>query len=200
MKSKIFVICTPGDSIREESLNKELSAQINVPLEIEYFPAYMDFRMPRRGINKSHRAIVQKAKDLDLDQVCVLEDDVMFLCDTALAKFINASMLIPKDADLFLNGIYDGDIGMEYSFYAEVSGKISGLACYVVKKQFYDKFLTADEAWNIDAYLSMELSPKMYVMYPFTSLQHEFVSYNLGGQTSHNYRIFKNNKYKIHGK
>lgn len=197
--TEIFVIQTPNDDERKESFTREFASQEFPELEISltYAEAVMDWTMPQRGISTSHRSIVQYAHNNNLDEVLILEDDVCFLDKMALAKLINLSKLIPKDCDLLFAGLYDGKIGEEFSNYARVEGKISGLHCYIVKKKFYEKFLSADPIYNLDSYLSTELKAVSYCMYPFVAIQHEGHSYNrkTTGGTSHNYNLHK--KYKL---
>lgn len=197
--TEIFVIQTPNDDVRKASFTQEFASQEFPGLEfsLTYVDACMDFGMPRRGISKSHRGIVQYAQNNNLDEVLILEDDVCFLDKMTLVRLINLSKLVPKDCDLLMAGVYDGTIAEEFSTYAKLGDRISGLHCYIVKKKFYEKFLSADPIYNLDYYLSVELKAVSYCAYPFLAIQHEGHSYNrqsVGG-TSHNYNLHK--KYKI---
>lgn len=193
---KIFIITTPNDPARTASMAKELDGQEDVDkLDITAWPAVMNTNSPQVGISASHRGVIQQAKDLELPEVCILEDDTHFLCRNSLVKFLNTYKLLPKATDMLFGGIYDGEIGKEFCIYAELEGRISGLHCYIIKQKFYDKFLSADPDFNLDFWISTELKPVAYVSWPFLVIQNEGYSYNRRGQSAHNYELDK--RYKL---
>lgn len=206
MTIEIFVIQTPGNTERTTSLHRELASQEGIDISnngeipFHFTKAIMDHAMARRGISKSHRTIVQKAKEMNLDEVLILEDDVQFLDKNALLKFINMSKIVPKDCDLFFAGIYDGKIEEEFSAYAKVTEKISGLHCYIVKKKFYDTFLSADVNYDLDGYISTQTNAVSYCAYPFLAIQYDGYSYNLKGKSAHNYKLHTRYKLTNYGK
>lgn len=197
----VRIISTPGDQIREQRTMFNLASQLDslktegITFELKILPAVMDRIMPRRGISKSHRQIVQQAKDTNLSEIMILEDDVRFLDKEGLSRFLNAATRIPKDCDLYFAGLYDGDIGTEFTGYAQVSGRISGLHCYIVYSKFYDTFLSADENLNLDYWLSEYNKPVMYCAYPMQALQYDGYSYNVKQEMTYSYGL--NKKYKL---
>ena len=194
---EIYVIQTPNDKKRENSFNLEIFDQSFDGRDIKHYEAIMDKNMPRRGISKSHRAIVQIAKDQGREEVCVLEDDIKFLTPHSLERFLNIHKLIPKDYSMYMIGLYDGIIEKEFGGYAKVSGRISGLHGYIISSKFYDAFLSADENLNLDFYISEYLKPTIYCMYPFGAIQFDGFSYNTKQIMNYNYNLYK--KYKLLG-
>ena len=188
---KIFVITTPNDDLRASKLKTELDNQIEIEkFDIQPWSAIMDYGSPHIGISKTHRSIIQYAKDTDLSEVLILEDDVHFLCRNSLVRFLNLNLVIPKDADMVFAGIYEGLLDKEASMYGRVLGRLSGLHAYIVKSKFYDKFLNVNPEFNLDYALSTELSPVMYCANPFLIIQRDNEwSYNLRGTSSHNYKL-----------
>jgi len=192
-----FVISTPTDDNRYKMLVTELEGQgLDINKDVEVFKAVMNQHSPQVGISESHRGVVQIAKNRNLPFVVILEDDIHFLSPFAYKRFMNIMARLPKDWELFFGNVYDGDVEEEYSGYAELKGKVSGLNMYCINASFYDSFLDADPAYNIDHWLSTVTMPKMYVCWPFLALQHDGFSYNRKEITNHNYNIGK--KYKLY--
>lgn len=100
----------------------------------------------KTNISKSHKGIIQYAKNNSLPMVCVAEDDVLLTCEKSFSYFIDN---IPDMFDLYLAGISGGQIDeknqLHYNF--------SGMFLYIVHERFYDIFLSADETKNIDNWL-----------------------------------------------
>lgn len=192
-----FVISTPGDNKRSQRLFHVLSTQgLELNKDVQIFSAIMDNTMPRRGILRSHKSIVNYAKQKGLLEVMIMEDDLRFLSSKSIEIFLNINKLIPKDCDMFMAGLYDGIIDKTYSKYAAVSGQIAGLHCYIVKEKFYDQYLDAPEDFNIDYTLSEVLKATIYTAYPMLVMQYDGYSYNTQKDQVYNYNIHK--KYKLH--
>ena|SRR6185369_12757531 len=108
--------------------------------------AVMDDQMPIRGTNRSHRMIVQLARDSGWPEVWIGEDDMKFFDRGAFDHFYSNK---PKDFDLYLSGIFHGDI--------EEDGTVkdfSGMTLYCVHRRFYEKFLQVNPHDNIDRALA----------------------------------------------
>lgn len=192
-----FVISTPGDNKRYERLVHELKTQgLELNKDVQIFPAFMDRTMARRGILRSHKSIVLHAKQKGLPEIMIMEDDIRFLSPNSMEIFLNVNKLIPKNCDMLMAGLYDGIIDKCYSKYAAVDGKISGLHCYIVKEKFYDRFIGADEDYNLDYVLSAVIKATIYTAYPMLALQYDGYSYNTMKDQVYNYNIHK--KYKLH--
>lgn len=182
---KIFVIHNPNNQERTENIKTQFKTQIG-DQEYELMPAIMDSGMPRRGISQSHKACVRKAKELGLPEVCIMEDDILFTSSTSLGLFkltyhIFKISMLPENWDLFFGGIYAGDLkemyyGINENKICRVEGNVSGLHLYVINENFYDKFLCADERYNLDYYLSYILKAQSYCVSPFLAIQGNFES------------------------
>lgn len=183
-------VITNKDSLRLERFSQD--PLIDVPTL--FCDATMNTVSPQVGISASHRSIVQMAKEKNWEKVYILEDDIKPLAPLSL--FLQIEKKIPQDADLFFGGVYDGEIGAQQTHYANLGGRISGLHCYIVYQKFYDKLLSVDPVLNLD-YAISQLSPKMYVAYPFLAIQHDGYSYNAKTNTNYNYNL--NKKYKLYG-
>lgn len=161
---KAYIIHNPLRSDRLEVLKKEILEQ-NI-LDYELVPAIMD---NKRGIAKSHKTIVRKAKELGLPAVLIMEDDVRFCGPGAFKYFLDN---IPETYDLYLSGVYYGKLND-----VNKVNKFSGLHCYLVHERFYDTFLSIKEEGNIDNNLTGAGYYK--VCYPFAAVQHNGFSDNV---------------------
>lgn len=157
--------------------------------------AQMDRGKACSGISRSHKECVKIAKEKHSPYVIIIEDDIMFLHKEALLKFQKFHNELPENWDLFLGGMYDGTPVPISENVARVKDKISGLHLYMVNRNFYDKFLQADEAANLDYWVSVEANANIYVAYPFLALQYEFYSDNSKSVLNYNYDIGK--RYKL---
>lgn len=184
-----LVISTPNNPERAENLRRQMEGQGIERYEL--FPAVMIPKSARTGISKSHKACVQMAKDRGADKVLIMEDDLNWLCEGSYSRFMDIlGTEVPQDADLLFSGAYTIEPGPQpiTDRLALCPGKVSGLHAYVVFEKFYDRFLTADEVYNIDHFLTSKehLHAKSYVAYPFVCLQNDGFSYNIAAQTNYN--------------
>lgn len=193
MTPELFIITTPNDPIRQKHLEQQLFTQKGIDdFKITYWPATMNAQSPQVGISHSHRSIVQKAKDEGRPEVIIGEDDLEFLCPNSLVRFLNLNLVVPKDTNMLMGGIYDGQLYKEGSIYSRVVGRMSGLQFYVVRANFYDQFLSVDPALNLDYALSQTLNepPVIYCADPFLVIQVDGIfSYNRRGIGAHNYGL-----------
>lgn len=194
--TNIFVIHNIHNLQRKESIIQEMAFQgLRLNKDYVLFPAEMYRGKPCTGISRSHKKCIQIAKKRDLPYVIIIEDDIMFLHKEALIKFQKYRQDLPKGWDIYLGGMYDGTPVPINENVAVVKDKISGLHLYMVHQNFYDKFLEADEAANLDWWLSIEAKANIYLAYPMLALQHEFYSDNAKKVLNYNYGIEK--RYKL---
>jgi len=189
-----YIIHNIENTARRERLMKELEVQTQhceEMLDAEIVKAIMVPKFPQRGISQSHKMCVQKAKDAGAKEVCILEDDVWFVCDKSFKRFLTEYENMPADGDLFFAGCYDGVFQPITDTLAHATEKLSGLHCYIVKEKFYDKFLSADETYNLDFWLTVPNfgNAKSYCTYPFVALQHDGYSDNTKTVTKYNQHI-----------
>lgn len=147
----------------------------------------IDKELPWRGISKSHKQIVQWAKECRLPFVFIAEDD--FKLQPGGWKYFTETM--PDDFDIYLAGISGGNVNEQTK---EVTGW-SGLFLYCVHNRFYDAFLAADETKNIDRWLSgtglpeieklLGRKPVYKVCYPMAAITRDGVSFKSGEFVNH---------------
>lgn len=193
--TNIFVIHNIHNIQRKESFLQEMAYQGLQQKDYTIMPAVMHRGKACTGISRSHKKCVQIAKEKNMPYVIIIEDDIMFLHKESLIKFQKYRSELPPDWEIYLGGIYDGTPIPIGEHIAQVQDKISGMHLYMVHQGFYDKFLQADEAANIDWWLSTEAKAKMYLSYPMLGLQHEFYSDNAKNISTYNYGIEK--RYKL---
>lgn len=192
----IFVIHNIHNTQRKESLIQEMSHQ-GLKLRKDYVLVQAEMHRGKActGISRSHKKCIRAAKERNMPYAIIIEDDIMFLHPESLIKFQKYRSELPDDWQIYLGGIYDGTPVPISDCIATVSDKISGLHMYMVHQEFYDTFLQADEAANLDWWISTQAKAKMYLAYPMLALQHEFYSDNAKKVLHYNYAI--NKKYKL---
>lgn len=97
-------------------------------------------------ISRSHKQIIMAAKAEGLEEVCVMEDDIVFPHPLAFKDWLQHK---PNKYDIYLGGNYGKDKnrdGTIRSFF--------GLHLYMVHNKFYDKFLSTPDREHIDLALS----------------------------------------------
>lgn len=126
-----------------------------------------------KGIIKSHKAIVQFAKDNKMPKICIMEDDCQFTHPDSLKYFFKK---MPKEFDLYFGLIYQGEISDNHRV---INGLSGGLTLYVVHEKFYDTFINCDESNHIDYKLGqLAWNQQYYVCYPYVCIQPGGYSYN----------------------
>lgn len=174
-------------------MTKELTIQKIT--EFELIRANMIPKFPQRGISQSHKRCIQWAMDMNAKEVCILEDDIWFTSKDSFQRFLDLYKKVPEEADLFFAGCYDGKFTPvpELEGIAKGSNRLSGLHCYIVREKFYYKFLSAEENYNLDFWLTDSKfgNAISYCAYPFVALQHDGYSDNIKQVTQHNSQIDK---------
>lgn len=97
----------------------------------------------KKGICRSHKKIVQWAKDNKQPFVVIAEDDIQFFAEGAWDFYLDN---IPNDYDLYFGMIYNGIINKEN----KITTVCSGMTLYMVNERFYDTFLSIPDDSHID--------------------------------------------------
>lgn len=183
----ILIIHTVGNQTRHDNILQQFSLQ-STKYEYEIIPAVMNPGMARMGIAQSHKKCVAIAKERGYDQVTIIEDDILFLSPHSLELYEQVVGSIDIDWDLCFAGVYSGEIiEVPGKLWGRIEDKVSGLQCYTVNSKFYDTFLTADDQYNIDWYLSEVLKAKSICCWPFLAIQQPgYHSYNTGKKENYN--------------
>lgn len=143
---------------RYQTLMYELKRQ-QIP-DYRLWPAIIDNPVCK-GVSKAHKQIVQFAKEYNFPEITIMEDDIKFPAVDGFKYFLSKK---PEDFDLYLGGIYRGEIkdGKTTDF--------SGLHLYTISAKFYDIFLGIDETKHLDTALAG--LGDYHVCYPFSAIQY----------------------------
>lgn len=128
-----------------------------------------------RDIGDSHKQIVQFAKENGMPEILIGEDDLMFVKPGEFDRFLAEK---PAQYDLYLSGIYSGDV---------VNGRVkifAGLHLYFINARYYDKFLTSRPEQHIDT--GQANKGVFYVSQPFTCYQADGYSDQAKSKTDYN--------------
>lgn len=147
-------------------------------LEIRFWEGPTNENISAFNINKAHKQIVADAKKRGLPCCCIAEDDFCLSADGAWEYYLQN---IPEDYDLYLAGIYSGQITD-----GRVMNGFSGFTMYIIHERFYDFFLNVDPKNHIDRALGNFCFEKMYrIVDPFCVYQSQGFSDNHRRETSH---------------
>lgn len=164
-----------------ETLEKELDAH---GISAKIWEAIHDSASTVKSINLSHKMIVEYAKAQSLEEICIMEEDVMFTAPGAWQHFLANK---PDNFHLYLGGCY----GLNDDAYRRIAStpgatrinNFAGLQCYIIHESYYDKFLSMPEDIHIDNQPGMGIfyicSPMAALQYPGWSSNHKLiVDYN----------------------
>lgn len=157
-------------------------------LEVERYSAFDGNELDQiPGLNPgqlgaiySHRGVIQKAKDLNLDNVLILEDDVKF--DSGLnSKFPEIYDRIPDDWDIILfGGNHVGNNPWAKGSLKEINKNVFkvthslALHCYAVKNTVYDlsiESLSKMNDTNDSLFASIQSKVNCYIIRPHLAWQ-----------------------------
>lgn len=132
--------------------------------DYKLFPIIRD-KMRCTSISKGHKQIVQYAKDNNLPECFIMEDDCRWGSLGAYDYFLSKK---PADADIYLGGCYVVYFDKE-PFKSKLIGFIS-LHCYIIRQSFYDTFLNLPEDIDIDRALNG--NGNFEICYPYAAIQY----------------------------
>jgi hypothetical protein len=145
------------------------------------------------SINLSHKAIVRYAKDNNLKEVCIIEDDCFWPARDGWQYFLNKK---PDEFDIYLAGCYarillDGDISISRTkmsngmiYCGEQIKGFTGLHCYIISNKYYDTFLATTQDGHIDTL--QDGRGDFVVCHPMAALQRPGWSSNNMAQVNYN--------------
>jgi hypothetical protein len=123
-----------------------------------------------KGISQAHKQIVRFAKENQLPEILIAEDDLKFTTKNAFSFFLKNK---PSDFDIYLASIYLGEIKEDNTV-----DDFSGLTFYIIREDYYDTFLSTPEHDNLDRLI--KYTGKFIVCNPFTVIQQNGFSDNVG--------------------
>jgi GR25 family glycosyltransferase involved in LPS biosynthesis len=182
---------------RLEHMNNELSKHGLYDFIKRYSAIKAEIRTPQNCViasGTSHRNIIQYAKDNDLENILIFEDDVFFkengveIIEKSLDSLSNKE---DWDVYYFSANLFDNPL----SLIDENLLLIHGCYCvhaYAINKRAYDRVLQYNPHTDppIDAYLTTNPFRK-YGGYPFAISQIDSISDNIGGFIGYD-EIFRN--------
>lgn len=175
---KVNIIHKPDRHDRAILFKSELMKQGITDFQV--WRATTNEKTTNANISKSHKKIVEWAKENKLPEVCIAEDDFYFPSEHGFKYFLSKK---PKSFDIYLSGIYVGSNKISES--NNIIKRFSGLHFYIVHSRFYNLFLEADESQGLDNALgemAIKGFGKFQVCYPMAAIQHETPSNNIEGQ------------------
>jgi hypothetical protein len=136
-----------------------------------------------RSINKSHKQIIEWAKETGKKEVLIFEDDIHFPSEKGFEYFIQNK---PEDYDIYLACTYTPPIS---------NNLICGFHCYIVHERFYDKYLSVPIEAHVDVAMN-DLGGKYVFCYPFPALQRKGFSANNKSESDYNVVLKQGDIYK----
>lgn len=137
---------------------------------------------PKENISLAHKQIIRFAKENNLPEVCVMENDCHFTSPTSFNFFISKK---PTDYDLYLSSVEYGRINGDNTIQ-----DFAGFQLYFCHEKFYDTFLEADPTKDIDRMMARK--GKFIVCQPFATVQHETISDNSRRKIHSNAKLYFN--------
>lgn len=110
------------------------------------------------SINRSHKRIIEWAKENNMPFVIVAEQDLKFTREGAWQYFLDN---IPNSYDIYLSSTYVKDL------YKKV---ICGFHLYICHSKFYDTFLSVPNEVHIDSAMN-DTGGDFHICYPYPALQ-----------------------------
>ena len=180
---KKYVINLPS---RSERLDRFYSNMRELGWDYEVIDG-IEHDEPMMGISLAHRKVIQIANNLNMDYVCVMEDDVMFPNIRQTNEYIvKCLQSVPKDFDLILGGYYTGTKIGKYNQDWHMVGQFCGLHFYIASKKFYGHILNHDGKSHIDRYMNLQDDKKVYCTNKFFAMQYDGWSDNVKKVTDYN--------------
>lgn len=141
----------------------------------------------------SHRNLIQYAKDMELENILIFEDDVFFKPNgiEIIEKALDSLQKYPWDVFYFSANIFDNPLRLIDENLLHVRGCFC-VHAYSIHSRAYDKILRYNPETDkpIDAYLTLNPFEK-YAAYPISVSQYDSVSDNIGGFIGYD-NIFEN--------
>lgn len=136
---------------------------------------------PVESINLSFKQIVRSAKERELSEVCIIEDDLMFPCAGAWDYFINNK---PDKYDLYIGGNYLRNDPDSYTRpYYKLEEHV-GNQLIIIHSRYYDRFLEVPDKAHIDTI--QRGRGEFYACWPMAALQRPGFSSNARGKVNYN--------------
>lgn len=134
-------------------------------LEYKFWAAIRDSASVVASINASHKQIIRYAKENNIPEICVAEQDLTFTDKGAWDYFLKNK---PKEFDIYLGATYILPVSNK---------KICGFHLYIISEKYYDSFLSVPDDAHIDTAVC-DWGGDFNFCYPFPALQKAGFSFN----------------------
>lgn len=149
---------------RQERINAIVRQSKAERIPIQFWEGVIQNKKPCKNISQAFKKVVSWAKEKKLLRVIIGEDDLLFTAPGAWQYYLDN---MPKEFDLYLGGIYAGQIEEN-----RIMNGYSGHTLLTVHERFYDFFLSANEEDHLDRWLGNFAFQKLYIVTdPFVVLQ-----------------------------
>lgn len=174
-------------------------------LKVGIFPiwikaVYCKNELPRVGIMRAHKKCVNIAQMKKYPFVIIAEDDVRFSHVDSVNYFLESMKNLPADWDIFVSGFYEAEkFEQDFDNIWKVE-KMCGFHFYAVSERYYERYLQADEKYNIDLWTTdmSEGKANTFCIIPFVAYQANGYSENAKREVNYDYllkeRIFYHGK------
>lgn len=153
----------PVGRYREERLLSIVSQSKNYGFAVRFWEGVHE-KIAKTGISKAFKKVIRWAKENNLPEVIIAEDDMVFTSPGAWEYFLSNK---PEDFDIYSAGIYSGMIEGN-----RIINGYSGQTLIIVRERMYDLILSADESGDLDRWLGSYCMEKQYIVcLPFVCKQ-----------------------------
>lgn len=139
MPTQLHVITLPE---RKKLLIEEMD---RMSIDYVIWPATIHHNT-KTAISNSYKKIIRWAKDNNLSEITIAEDDILFTSKNGWNYYLQNK---PEDFDLYLGGHYSG-----IHHPGNIVKSFTGLTLVTISNRFFDKILSANEVRNIDTEIS----------------------------------------------
>lgn len=139
------------------------------------------------NINRTHKRCVRKAKEVGLEEVCILESDVVFPAVDGWAYFLKNK---PEEFDIYMGGCYGPIVKSCFPANNNIAypvEPVAGFHCYIVRSRYYDKYLSVPDDEHIDEAQMNVIGAKIKVCFPMAAIQRPGWSANAKAKVNYNY-------------
>ncbi len=142
-----------------------------------FWDAVIDKKTTWDSIAQSHKNIVYWAKEQELNEVCIAEQDLFFPSPNGWNYFLENK---PKEFDVYIGGNYLFDNRVEYKPPLVKVNAWTGNQLIIISERYYDRWLATPEGQHIDT--AQDGKGEFYCCFPYPALQIPSRSANNGWQ------------------
>ncbi|HEV3223888.1 MAG TPA: hypothetical protein VGZ90_13460 [Puia sp.] len=177
----IHVIHDPRQTEKLELLSSHLNER-GVPFTVH--TGIIDRKTVEESINASHKMLVKWAKEEQMDEICIGEDDLFFPAKDGWNWYLSNK---PQEFDIYLGGCY----GVPMPIINPLKEFVA-LHLYTIRSSWYDSFLSAADNTHID---TAQTGGRFFCCYPMAAVQRAGYSANNHRECDYNTSLRKEDIY-----